>query len=499
MSEHVFGILDLGGSEIALDASHLLEVTALPTTLTPRPLAPAWALGSFTLRGALIPTIDLGRLLGLDDSATARPAGDHVAVVGFRDGRFGLRIAHVRDVVTIAAHQLQTLGARRHSPDALIPGMFIHPDEQRPIHVLDLAALFELEGMLLSFDEAAVSHPSTDEVAALEMPPDRQRALIVAHGALRLAIDAAVVREVAECTTLAPPVTRAPGYLGNHCLRQETIPVFDPHALLGQRDPAPAPARLVVLEGPHGRIALGITHIERMIDYTLDMCRPLAADDTAVHAVRGLLSPRELTPALLFDHKVLLEQQALSGLADIHASLNRQARENRGERPWQRFAFLSYGAAGQYVTPLNQVDAVLPMPRRVTLLNGGGPFTGTFQHLERTVSLVDLRQLLGHGTEPSPRQVLVVSSGDSAVGFMIDEVRLIDYIDAPRDSLVIRWRGDARPGAPAIESSKRLVALGEGQRQRILAVLCLAHLASLLSHHEAPACDSRTLTEAAGS
>ncbi|OHV13847.1 chemotaxis protein CheW [Kushneria phosphatilytica] len=489
MSERIFGILDLDGSDIALDACHLLEVTALPKTLAPRPLAPAWSLGSFALRGALIPTVDLARLLALDHDDAPRPTGDHVAIVGFRGGRFGLRVHNVRDVVTIEDHQLQTLGASRNTPDTLTPRVFIHPDEQRPIHVLELEALFRLDGMMLTFDDAACEGPTAEEVAAVELPPDRHRALIVEHGTLRLAIDAAVVREVAEYGPLSAPVTRVSGYLGNQILRQNTIPVFDPAILLGHRSASPVAQRIVILEGPRGLIALGITRIERMVDYSDAACRPLAGDEAEADCIRGLLSSPGLDDALLIDHKALLEEATLSGLADIHASLSLTSGKVSEERQWQRFAFISYTAGGQYVTPLNQIDAVLPLPEKITPLSGDGPFTGTFRRLERTVSLIDLRQLLGRSTEAAPGQVLVVNHGDSAIGFMIDEVRLIDYIDAPADSLVIRWRGDRRADASALESSKRLIAIGEKERLRILTVLCLENLASRLSRDMSLSCD----------
>ena len=46
MTQRVLGILRLNDSDIALDATHLIEVVRLETPLSPRPLAPRWSLGT---------------------------------------------------------------------------------------------------------------------------------------------------------------------------------------------------------------------------------------------------------------------------------------------------------------------------------------------------------------------------------------------------------------------------------------------------------------------
>ncbi|MCX2523329.1 chemotaxis protein CheW [Larsenimonas rhizosphaerae] len=490
MSIRIFGILNLGATDVALSADNLLEVTTLAGPLAPRPRMPEWALGSFALRGALIPTIDLSRLLGFDSSQSAQQTSDQIAIVSYRGGRFGLRVHHVRDVVSIESSDLQELGGAQGATDALTPHVFIHPDEQRPIHVLDMDALFALEGMLLSFDNTAQRGPSEAESSAVAELPDRHRALIMECGDLRFAVDTVVVREVLNSHALKEPSTRLPGYLGNQQVRKDIIPVFDPRVLMGYKATPPHNHQLVVLDSPQGRIALAITRLERMADYTEDNCRLLTADDQqGIRHVRGLLAPPGLKDALLLDHRSLFDSEALTGLAAIHASLSAVDEYHQTAQEWQRFAFMSYGAGGDFVTPLTQIDAVLPIPETITPLSDSGLFIGTFRHLDRTVSMVDLRALLGRDTQSPADQILVVSCGDCAVGFMIDSVRRIEYIDAPRASLVVRWRGDMRANVAPIEASKRLVGVGEGARLKLLAVLCLASLANLLTGRHAIACD----------
>jgi chemotaxis-related protein WspB len=59
----LFVVFKAGGSRYALEARHVLEVTPR-VALRPCPGAPAWVAGLCNYRGAAVPVLDLGRLLG---------------------------------------------------------------------------------------------------------------------------------------------------------------------------------------------------------------------------------------------------------------------------------------------------------------------------------------------------------------------------------------------------------------------------------------------------
>lgn len=179
----------------------------------------------------------------------------------------------------------------------------------------------------------------------------------------------------------------------------------------------------------------------------------LPGGDQAADHVTGVLSRPEQADALCLDHCKLFTGEALAALAEIHARLGDEISEDRTQQTWQRFAFVHFESGGRYVELLEQLDAVLSLPESVLPLKNDGPFCGAMRHRGGTMSLVDLRVLLGKSADRPAQHVLVTDSGQGLIGFLVDQVSRIEYVEAPTDSFVIRWRGDARPEASLIEQA----------------------------------------------
>ncbi len=70
----LFGSFLLETDEFALPALSIREVVNLPERITVVPLAPPYLEGMFTLRGSVIPVVNLGRLPGPPGRATRSPS-----------------------------------------------------------------------------------------------------------------------------------------------------------------------------------------------------------------------------------------------------------------------------------------------------------------------------------------------------------------------------------------------------------------------------------------
>jgi purine-binding chemotaxis protein CheW len=95
---HIALTFSTGGTLFGLRIARVAEIVALPQC-TPLPESPPWLLGMATLRGRMVPLIDLRRRLGLGASGgAARPC-----VVVTEGGEFpiGLIMDRVCDVVSI--------------------------------------------------------------------------------------------------------------------------------------------------------------------------------------------------------------------------------------------------------------------------------------------------------------------------------------------------------------------------------------------------------------
>ena len=101
------------------------------TSATPLPHAPATSRGVVNLRGAMLPIVDLGALLGL--SATATTKQNVIIVVEANEQVVGLLVDGVSDILTLTNEMLQPA-----PPIAAGAG------------IANIAGLVEIEGRLLT-------------------------------------------------------------------------------------------------------------------------------------------------------------------------------------------------------------------------------------------------------------------------------------------------------------------------------------------------------------
>ena len=479
-----YGVLGIGHSNVALPISTLREVADLPEALTPAPLAPVWSLGAFMLREEMIPVIDLARLLQLDHGTGTRNAGDRVAIVHWQSGVVGLRVDAIHGIMPVARERLQTLEHHDARTTALIPAAFnfSHDGEDRLVYVLELEALFALDGVMRSLSAGSVNDIDMSDLEHSRAPRQRHRALVIECLGVHLSLPAAMVREIQPLEKLAPPVIEIDGYMGTAPLRKSHMAVFCPLILARLEKRCKASAGLMVVVTVRGQLmGLAATRVLRMIDYDPAGVMPLADnhDNHDNATVAGMITHPELGESLLLDDARFATDQDFLTIAAMYAG--KESEESVESVVYRRFAFVHFDAFGQYVTPLEQLDEVIAMSDNFTpSTNPGEGWEGTLLHRDRAVSLIDLRRLLKTPHDTPATDVLIVAYGDYRVGFMIDNARHIEYLDAPENSLIIRWRGEQESGTPPIEQCKRLIVVGSGVSQKVLSVLCLETLAALL-------------------
>ncbi len=92
-----------GGRTYGVDVLQIREIVRAPE-ITPLPKAPALIEGVIDLRGAVIPVVDLARLL--DEPAAEVDAQTRIAVLEVDEMVFGLRVARAVDVLSVEPEAL---------------------------------------------------------------------------------------------------------------------------------------------------------------------------------------------------------------------------------------------------------------------------------------------------------------------------------------------------------------------------------------------------------
>jgi len=94
----------LQGNLYAIEVLYLREIVHCQA-VTPLPKAPALIEGVIDLRGAVVPVVDLGRVLG--GEAVKQDERARIAVVQIEGMVLGLRVESATDVLSVDANQLE--------------------------------------------------------------------------------------------------------------------------------------------------------------------------------------------------------------------------------------------------------------------------------------------------------------------------------------------------------------------------------------------------------
>ena len=141
----LFGSFYLGGDEFALPASCIREVVNYPAKMTVLPLSPAYLEGMFTLRGSVIPVVNLGRLFR--PGAPAAAATDKVAILDFQQVLVGIVFQDTGEIMRVQPSQRSSLQYAAGDAHAVIAGTILQDDGARLLQILDPHALIRIENV----------------------------------------------------------------------------------------------------------------------------------------------------------------------------------------------------------------------------------------------------------------------------------------------------------------------------------------------------------------
>lgn len=320
------GLIRLGGMSIAIPAAGIREVVPRPDELIPFPASIPEVTGAITLRGQMIPVLDLERLLSPSQAGQHGP-GKIVVVLRHGNLIHGIEAQSIEGVSSLgeeALGQLEiTASAHGHQ---LVKSTFVHHGMSGI--VIDPSALGQLPGLPMTHDSAGKDR-------------DRQRivepTLIFRIGDLRYALTAACVdASLPAQKLLAAPV---PDSLWIAMLRHNgfEIPVVDSLALLQQGSLGHRASGSAVVLRTHsaesgsgadfGLAALLIDSVEDIIRLEPGTVAAFGGELTQTPFVKGIVD-LECGPCLMLDGEQLAADPRLIKLGEVR---QKPAREESAE------------------------------------------------------------------------------------------------------------------------------------------------------------------------
>ena len=461
--EVVYGLLRLGGMDVALPLAALREVVPCPMRLAGLPASAPGLLGALELRALLLPVVDLRPVLELP----ALRGPEQVVVV----------VAHEGQVLGLLADEVRGITRLRNSARVPVRGdggllfshTFRHPEGGHAVSVLDAGALLARPGVPTVAD-ATRDASGADAVARAGDARDVRTLTLVRCGPYRFGIEVGSVHTTLPRPEPRPSVLSGPLCLGVVDFADREVPVVDPLVLcgLGQIAADDVDAGLV-LELEHGYVVLALSSLLDLAEVAVEDVLPVPAFAVArPELVSGIVQVGDgdtrSEQALVLDGGALMTEPSLMSLATVNTALDAATTETRGAAVATAAAagaptYLTYSIGVDLATPVDQVSEIVPFPGTVTATAVDG-LLGVVVHRRAAVPVLCLATLLGRPTQPvtAASCLLLVAVDDELVAFAVDALRSIDPLTwcDPEQAL--------RDDDPLSLRSARLVAVGGDAR-----------------------------------
>lgn len=272
--EHLFAtfVLDrLLGVEIALPAERVVEAMPLDAALQFIPTGAPFLEGILSLRGEVIPVMNLKKRLGLPETKYQQDA--KVAVIQGQLKRYGLLVDDIRDVLRVPSHAVEPLDAFLLTEETVITDLIKVEQGNRVVELLDVRRL-------LPENCALQGEPVDPSQHRPVVQRTYSQFVIYSCRNQYYGIPVGDAREI--CFFHAIDQTFKSGKVeGALQLRGQTIPVLCSATLLGCTDHAPAAGedtRILVLQSADLSFGLIVDAIHQILVVADDEIMPIPGD-----------------------------------------------------------------------------------------------------------------------------------------------------------------------------------------------------------------------------
>ncbi|WP_426339702.1 chemotaxis protein CheW [Pseudoduganella sp. S-14] len=426
----LFGSFMLGASEFALPALCIREVVNFPDRMTSVPLAPSYLEGMFTLRGSVIPVVNLGRLF--DPSAPAAEASDKIAIIDYQEAQVGLLVHATGAILRVRPEQRSRLRYAEGSTQGVVAGTILLEDGRRLVQVLDIDRLVQIENVPQVQSMRAAGAESRRQLRAVA---ERRHAISFRAAGARFALEMKAIQEIVRVPELAPSILASPLCRGRMLFRGLQVPVLDFAAQAGGQ-PAQADAEQRILVAQIGEATIGflVDEVESILHFSSDEVLPiplLSKERSAMFA--GCVARPGEEDVILLDHAGIFSR---SEIGEMDLGHRRLYPADQGGAPAAasqragRKVYLSFRVGDLFALELKQVREIIEHGGDISHPPGMPDYLcGVLNLRQQLISLVDLRRLYGMDAGEDAGKVLVIEREEGRYGLVVDAVADIVTVD----------------------------------------------------------------------
>lgn len=496
----LYGSFFLGPDEFALPAVCIREVVNLPAKITTLPLSPAHLEGMFTLRGTVIPIVNLGRLF----NPAAGPAvpGNKVAIIEHQDVLVGMLFDDTGEILRVRPEQRSVLQYAPGATPGVIAGTILLDQGNRLLQVLDANQLIRIENVPQVLSLRASGQQRLQRAQA---QGERRRCVSFRSAGTSFAFEMAAIQEIVRVPELQPSVLAGKLCLGRMNFRGSPVAVVDFTALLSAGaaarpvDAADQDQRVMVARIGDATIAFLVDSVDSIIHFYNDDVLPIPLLSKARAGMfGGCISRPEQGDVILLDHSGIFSHKEIAEMRQGHAKLypldGQQAAAGKESRHGARKVYLTFRLEQAFAVEIKQVREIIKFSDNITRPPGTPHYMrGVLNLRQMMVSVIDMRSLYGM-PEQAPGElsrILIIERGEERYGLLVDGVEdIITVLDSQRYAAPRLMRNQAAGAGMQSEAAEVIdMEKDDGNRQSFSVFDCgslIDKLANLLPPEAQP-------------
>ena len=486
----LFGSFLLGADEFALPASVIREVVNYPDKMTALPLSPAFLEGVFTLRGAVIPVVNLGRVFRPDAPAAER--SHKIAILDVQQVLIGILFHATGEILRVRPEQRSTLNCSN-GAHGVIAGTILLDGGERLVQVLDPAALARIENVphVLALKAAGRQQENRHHARS-----ERRQCVSVRIGVSSFAFDMAAIQEIINVPELHSSILNSSLCLGRINFRGSPVAVVDfaallcadgaPRSAVAATDPARIPLpgqRIVVARIDDATVGFLVDSVDTIVHFYPDEVMPIPLLSKARAGMfGGCISRPELGDIIYLDHRGIFSNAEIIDMRNGHANLypdeaKAMEKSRVGDvRRAMRQVYITFALGNTFAVEIKQVREIIDFSSAVTSTPGMPPFMrGMLKLRQHMISVVDLRRLyqMPEIDDMTHSKILIVERGEERYGLLVDAVENIMTIaDSQRFSAPKMMRNNSGPPDLRSEMEEVIDIGAEGAHQTLCVFEC---------------------------
>jgi len=430
-SMELFGSFMLGANEFALPALCIREVVNFPERMTSLPLAPSYLEGMFTLRGSVIPVVNLGRLF--DPAAEAAKPSDKIAIIDYQEVQVGLLVHATGEILRVRPEQRSRLRYAEGSTQGVVAGTILLEEGRRLVQVLDIDRLVRIENVPQVHSMRASGAETRRQ---LRVVGERRHAISFRAAGARFAMEMKAIQEIVRVPELSETVLASPLCLGRMHFRGLQVPVVDFAALAGgQRAPEDPEQRILVAHIGDATVGFLVDAVESILHFTSDevLAIPLLSKERSA-MFAGCVARSGEEDVILLDHEGIFSRNEIGemdiGHRQLYPTQGAQADAAARQRAGRK-VYLSFRVGELFALELKQVREIIDHAGDISHPPGMPDYLcGVLNLRQQLISLVDLRRLYGmDAASEGAGKVLVIEREEGRYGLVVDAVADIVTID----------------------------------------------------------------------